>query len=29
LVDALRSRIVLYEAGRPFHKTKSSQTGRP
>jgi serine/threonine-protein kinase len=29
VIDALRSRIALYEAGRPFHKTRSSQTGRP
>jgi tetratricopeptide (TPR) repeat protein len=29
LIDALRSRIALYEAGRPFHNTKSSRTGRP
>jgi Tfp pilus assembly protein PilF len=29
LIDALRSRMALYEAGRPFHETQSSQTGRP
>ena len=29
LIAALRSRMALYEAGRPFHETRSSQTGRP
>jgi tetratricopeptide (TPR) repeat protein len=29
LIDALRSRIALYEAGRPFHKAEPSPTGRP
>ena len=29
LMDTMQARIALYEAGRPFHRTKSSQTGRP
>ena len=29
LIEAQRSRITLYEAGRPFHSAKPAQAGRP